>query len=229
MKVHQDVMAPALLIVEQPAGRRKTGPRFIRRLIAERRIEYHKVGRHVAFPGELVPELRWHLEQFTEPGERGCVFVGPKGGRLRRSNFRLIWHSARMAVNLPDLHFMISAILAARRNIESIPAQLGGSARGYQELFAPLTVSTAAARHAVSPYISACRTNPDQGSGTGRSRAAWEQEYQVWGSSRSSRHLCNRLIYASLRLARTSASAADRPRCLGYWGSVRTVCAAASG
>ena len=105
MKAHKDVMAPALLIVEQPAGRLKTGPRFIRRLIAERCIEYHKVGRHVAFPGELVPELRWHLEQFTEPGERGCVFVGPKGGRLRRSNFRPIWHSARMAVNLPDLHF----------------------------------------------------------------------------------------------------------------------------
>jgi integrase len=52
-----------------------------------------------------VPELRWHLEQFAEPEERGYVFVGPKGGRLRRSNFRLIWHSARMAVNLPDLHF----------------------------------------------------------------------------------------------------------------------------
>ena len=56
-------------------------------------------------PPRCVPELRWHLEQFAEPGERGYVFVGPKGGRLRRSNFRLIWHSARMAVNLPDLHF----------------------------------------------------------------------------------------------------------------------------
>ena len=61
--------------------------------------------RTVAFPAELVPELRWHLEQFAEPGQRGYVFVGPKGGRLRRSNFRPIWHSARMAVNLPDLHF----------------------------------------------------------------------------------------------------------------------------
>jgi hypothetical protein len=61
--------------------------------------------RTVAFPAELMPELRWHLEQFAEPGERGYVFVGPKGGRLRRSNFRPIWHSARTAVNLPDLHF----------------------------------------------------------------------------------------------------------------------------
>jgi integrase len=29
--------------------------------------------RRVAFPAELVPELRWHLERFAEPGERGLV------------------------------------------------------------------------------------------------------------------------------------------------------------
>jgi integrase len=33
------------------------------------------------------------------------VFVGPKGGRLRRSNFRKIWNRARASVGLPDLHF----------------------------------------------------------------------------------------------------------------------------
>jgi integrase len=61
--------------------------------------------RVVAIPPDLVPELRWHLERFAEPGERGYVFVGPKGGRLRRSNFRPIWHQARSSVGLPDLHF----------------------------------------------------------------------------------------------------------------------------
>lgn len=61
--------------------------------------------RTVAFPAELVPELRWHLERFAEPGKRGVVFVGPKGGRLRRSNFRVIWNKARASVGLPDLHF----------------------------------------------------------------------------------------------------------------------------
>jgi integrase len=61
--------------------------------------------RTVAFPAELVPELRWHLERFAEDGERGVVFVGPKGGRLRRSNFRKIWNKARESVGLPDLHF----------------------------------------------------------------------------------------------------------------------------
>ena len=65
--------------------------------------------RIVAFPAELVPELRWHLERFAEPGPRGVVFVGPQGGRLRRSNFREHWHKAREAVELPDLHFQALA------------------------------------------------------------------------------------------------------------------------
>ena len=58
----------------------------------------------MAFPAELVPELRWHLERFAEPGERGLVFVGPKGAPLRRSNFRPIWHVARMKAGAPELH-----------------------------------------------------------------------------------------------------------------------------
>jgi integrase len=61
--------------------------------------------RTVSFPAELVPELRWHLERFAEDGPRGVVFIGPKGGRLRRSNFRKIWNKARMSVGLPGLHF----------------------------------------------------------------------------------------------------------------------------
>ena len=62
--------------------------------------------RAVAFPPEIVPELRWHLECFAQ-GEKdgGLVFVGPLGGRLRRSNFRRFWHKARDAIGLPQLHF----------------------------------------------------------------------------------------------------------------------------
>jgi integrase len=60
----------------------------------------------VAFPEEIVPEISWHLDQFAEPGERGFVFAGPKGGRLRRSNFhKSVWPKARAAVNMPELHF----------------------------------------------------------------------------------------------------------------------------
>lgn len=62
--------------------------------------------RTVAFPEELVGEIRWHLERFAEPGEQGLVFVGPKGGKLRRSNFhKSVWTKARKAVGLPTLHF----------------------------------------------------------------------------------------------------------------------------
>jgi integrase len=61
--------------------------------------------RTVAFPKEIAPELRWHLATFAEPGEGGLVFVGPMGGRLRRSNFRRIWTRARNTIGLPDLHF----------------------------------------------------------------------------------------------------------------------------
>jgi Phage integrase family len=48
--------------------------------------------------------LRWHLERFVEPGPDSLVFVGPKGGRLRRSNFRNIWINARNEAGLPGLH-----------------------------------------------------------------------------------------------------------------------------
>jgi integrase len=61
--------------------------------------------RTVAFPAELAPEIRWHLERFAEAEERGYVFVGPKGGKLRRNNFRKIWTAARTSVERSDLHF----------------------------------------------------------------------------------------------------------------------------
>jgi integrase len=61
--------------------------------------------RVVALPAEIIPELRTHLDKFAEKGEKGRVFVGPKGGPLRRSSFRRIWNKARADVGLPDLHF----------------------------------------------------------------------------------------------------------------------------
>ena len=61
--------------------------------------------RTVAFPAELVPEIRWHLERFAEPGERGLVFVGPQGARLRRSNFGRIWVKACTKAGVPGVHF----------------------------------------------------------------------------------------------------------------------------
>jgi integrase len=60
--------------------------------------------RVVSFPREIAPELRWHLERFVELGGDSLVFAGPKGGRLRRSNFNIIWGKARDAAGLSGLH-----------------------------------------------------------------------------------------------------------------------------
>ncbi|MFE3451447.1 tyrosine-type recombinase/integrase [Nonomuraea sp. NPDC059194] len=65
-----------------------------------------KAGRRVvSIPAEIIPDLRRHLDKYAEPGEFGHVFVGPKGGLLRRSAFRRIWNKARADVGLPELHF----------------------------------------------------------------------------------------------------------------------------
>jgi len=61
--------------------------------------------RRVAFPMEIAPELRWHLERFAQQGDDGLVFIGLRRGRLRRSTFRRTWTKAREAIGLPDLHF----------------------------------------------------------------------------------------------------------------------------
>jgi integrase len=61
--------------------------------------------RTVSFPEEIADEIRWHLERFADPGPQGLVFVGPKGGKLRRSNFhKSVWSKAREKVGLPNLH-----------------------------------------------------------------------------------------------------------------------------
>jgi excisionase family DNA binding protein len=49
--------APMLLTVEQAAERLSTKPRFVRRLIAERRIEFHKVGHHVRISERALAEF----------------------------------------------------------------------------------------------------------------------------------------------------------------------------
>ena len=61
--------------------------------------------RIVSFPPEIVPDLRIHLDRYAEVGPRGLVFVGPKGGQLRRQNFRPIWVKACADAGIPGVHF----------------------------------------------------------------------------------------------------------------------------
>jgi integrase len=89
--------------------------------------------RTVRFPTELALELRRHLEQFAAPGERGLVFVGPKGAPLRRSNFRPIWNAACNQAGVPGLHFHdlrhVGGTMAAATgaSLKELMARLGHS------------------------------------------------------------------------------------------------------
>jgi hypothetical protein len=57
--------------------------------------------RPVVFPELIMPDLRDHLDRFVCPDPDALLFVGPRGGRPRRSNFHRLWHKARTQVGLP--------------------------------------------------------------------------------------------------------------------------------
>ncbi|KJK58348.1 tyrosine-type recombinase/integrase [Saccharothrix sp. ST-888] len=62
--------------------------------------------RPVAFPEMIVPDLEHHLEHHAAAGQEGRFFVGPRGGRLRRSNFRDDWVAARTKAGVSEeVHF----------------------------------------------------------------------------------------------------------------------------
>lgn len=62
--------------------------------------------RTVAIPAAIVPDLTEHLASYAAAGVDGLVFVGPKAGPMRRSNFsKLVWLPATRTVGLHGLHF----------------------------------------------------------------------------------------------------------------------------
>ena len=56
MMAQAETTAPLLDVIEV-ARRLGTKPRFVRRLIAERRIEFHRVGRHVRISEAALAEF----------------------------------------------------------------------------------------------------------------------------------------------------------------------------
>ena len=66
-----------LLTVEQAATRLGTTERFPRRLIAERRIRFVRLGRHVRIPASAVEQFikEGTVEPFGNPFGRGPVMV----------------------------------------------------------------------------------------------------------------------------------------------------------
>jgi integrase len=62
--------------------------------------------RKIPLPGLIIAELRSHMERYSPPGPDAFVFVGVKGGQLRRSNFSSTWATALAKAGLPvGIHF----------------------------------------------------------------------------------------------------------------------------
>lgn len=58
--------------------------------------------RTVAIPPHIIDDLKHHLATYAQPGAQGLVFVGPKGGPIRRNNFSArVWAPAAEAAGLP--------------------------------------------------------------------------------------------------------------------------------
>jgi integrase len=63
--------------------------------------------RSVAMPAAIIPALRDHLDTYIGSEGTALVFTGPRGGILRRVNFRRGsgWAKAAASVGVPGLHF----------------------------------------------------------------------------------------------------------------------------
>jgi hypothetical protein len=70
----------------------------------------------VTFPAEIIPELREHLRRYASPSPKGLVFVGPKGGILRRNNFNPIWRRACVTAGDQGTHGPARSLQPARRD-----------------------------------------------------------------------------------------------------------------
>ena len=95
-----------LLTVDAAAERLSTSPRFIRRLIAERRIEFVKVGRHVRISESALAEFidAGRVEpldcgRYPARHERSCVMAN-KDGHRRFGNVRML-PSGRYQIRYP--------------------------------------------------------------------------------------------------------------------------------
>ncbi|MEU1478276.1 tyrosine-type recombinase/integrase [Streptomyces sp. NPDC005760] len=89
--------------------------------------------RPVAFPTELLPDVQHHLDACAGPGRDGHVFLGPQGGRLRRSNFRDDWINARKEagitaeVHFHDLRHTGNTLAASGASLRELMSRLGQS------------------------------------------------------------------------------------------------------
>ncbi|WP_189244145.1 tyrosine-type recombinase/integrase [Planobispora rosea] len=62
--------------------------------------------RTVVIPELIIEDLREHVKDFTQDGDKGLIFAGPDDGPLRNTNFnRRVWIQALQDTGLPKIHF----------------------------------------------------------------------------------------------------------------------------
>ncbi|MER5485024.1 site-specific integrase [Streptomyces sp. NPDC002812] len=89
--------------------------------------------RPVAFPEEIAADVEAHLVAYAGAGQDGHVFLGPQGGRLRRSNFRDDWIKAckkagvGTGVHFHDLRHTGNTLIAAGASTRELMTRMGHS------------------------------------------------------------------------------------------------------
>ncbi len=70
--------------------------------------------RKIPLPELIITELQTHLERYAAPGPDEFVFVGVKGGQVRRCNFSKTWAAALAKAGLSDdVHVAVLRCLSA--------------------------------------------------------------------------------------------------------------------
>jgi integrase len=133
--------------------------------------------RTITLPAVAAVALAEHLAESAEPGPEGLVFPAPKGGYLRRSNFRRRWWvRATRAAGMEGLRFhdlrhsAATLALAAGANTRELMERMGHTspqvALRYQHVMAGRDQAIAAALDAL---VQAAATLPPEGQVEGAS------------------------------------------------------------
>lgn len=87
--------------------------------------------RRVPLPASVAGELERHLERWAGPGADGLLFVGAKGGPLRRHVFSAEFRAARVATAMPDIryhdlrHSALTMLAATGATVAELQAHAG--------------------------------------------------------------------------------------------------------
>ena len=105
----------------------------VRGVLIEGRATKSRAGvREVGVPAAIVPELRAHLRRWSEPGPNGRVFVGPRGGKLLRSNYSRYWKAAvdkaglgQLGLHFHDLRHTANSFVASSASLRELMTRMG--------------------------------------------------------------------------------------------------------